>query len=260
MAESSPAPTQKQSVQDRFGPVAGNYATASVHRQGPDLEAMLPAAGLRGGERVLDVGCGAGHTALAFAPRVERVDALDLTETMLEQTRKAAGERGLGNVHTQRGDVEAIPFADRDFDLVTCRLCAHHFKNPGRALAEIARVLKPSGLLLLVDIVSPETGVEDTFLNAVELLRDPSHVRDWRVSEWMAMLGAAGLAGEALASWPMRLGFQSWVERIGAAPAAVRGLETVFDAATREVREHFAIEDDRSFSITNALLRGRRTS
>jgi len=260
MGEATPAPTQKESVQQRFGPVATNYATASVHSRGPDLEALLPAAELLGGERVLDVGCGAGHTAIAFAPHVAHVDALDLTEAMLAETRKAADAAGLGNVDTRRGDVEAIPFPDVHFDLVTCRLCAHHFKSPARAVAEVVRVLRPGGRLLLVDIVSPETGVEDTFLNAIELLRDPSHVRDWRVSEWMAMFGAAGLAGEVLASWPMSLEFQSWVTRIAAEPAAIRGLETVFDAATQEVRDHFAIEPDRSFTITNALLRGRRAS
>ncbi|MBW2232336.1 MAG: class I SAM-dependent methyltransferase [Deltaproteobacteria bacterium] len=256
----TPAPSQKQCVQDRFGPAASHYATASVHRQGKDLDAMLPAAALCGSERVLDVGCGAGHTAIAFAPHVERVDALDLTEAMLEQTRMAAKAAGLTNLQTMRGDVEAIPFADADFDLVTCRLCAHHFRSPARALGEIMRVLRPGGRLLLVDIVSPETGVEDTFLNAVELLRDPSHVRDWRLSEWLAMFGAAGFAAEVLTTWPLHLEFDSWVARIGATPAAVRGLETVFDAATREVRDHFAIEPSRSFRITNALLRGRLTS
>ena len=80
------APGQKQAVRDQFGPVAAHYRTAGVHRAGPDLEAMLPAATLRGDERVLDVGCGGGHTAVAFAPAVAEVVALDLTEAMLEQT------------------------------------------------------------------------------------------------------------------------------------------------------------------------------
>lgn len=253
------APSQKQSVQQRFGANAAHYATASVHRQGPDLEAMLPASELSGDERVLDVGCGAGHTALAFAPRVASVDALDLTEAMLEQTRRGASAAGLENVRTRQGDVESMPYADACFDRVTCRLCAHHFNSPSRALAEIARVLRPGGMLVLVDIVSPETGALDTFLNTVELLRDPSHVRDWRLSEWLTMFHAAGFTGEVLGTWRMRLDFASWVRRIGASTAAIAGLHTVFDQATSEVRSHFEIDEQQGFSLTNALIRGRRT-
>ena len=68
------------SVRRQFGPVAAAYATSAVHVTGPDLTAMLGAADLRGDERVLDVAPGAGHTALAFAPRVASVTAVDLTE------------------------------------------------------------------------------------------------------------------------------------------------------------------------------------
>jgi ubiquinone/menaquinone biosynthesis C-methylase UbiE len=248
---------QKQSVQAQFGPVAANYASAAVHSGGPDLDALLPAAALRGDERLLDVGCGAGHTALAFAPHVATVEALDLTQGMLDQVDKLTAERGVRNLVTKLGDVEALPYPRSTFDIVTCRLCAHHFVNPGRALSEISRVLVPGGLFLLVDIVSPETAVSDTFLNTVELMRDPSHVRDHSISQWLAMLGAAGFASELLASWPMHLDFASWVTRIGASADAERGLRTLFAAAAKEVQAEFAIDPDDSFTITNALFRAR---
>jgi ubiquinone/menaquinone biosynthesis C-methylase UbiE len=250
-------PDQKQSVQDQFGPVAAHYGTAGVHRAGPDLEAMLPAAGLRGDERVLDVGCGGGHTALAFAPHVAEVVALDLTEAMLKETRRLAEERQVRNVSTQIGDVEALPFDAARFDVVTCRLCAHHFKNPGRALAEIARVLVPGGQLILVDIISPETPLEDTFLNTIEILRDPSHVRDHSISDWLRMFGAVGFAPELLSTWSMPQAFKTWVERIGATSEAIRALETAFTAASSEARASLAIQQDLGFSFQNALFRGR---
>lgn len=246
---------QKQSVQAQFGPVAANYAAATVHRGGPDLEAMVPAARLQGGERVLDVGCGAGHTALAFAPHALQVDALDLTPAMLEQVRKLADERGIENLQTRQGDVESLPYPDDSFERVTCRLCAHHFQHPARALSEIARVLAPGGLLLLVDIVSPEEPVADTFLNAVELMRDPSHVRDYSLSQWLGMLGAVGLSPELLGTWPMRLDFESWVRRIGATQQAIAGLEVMFDTASQGVRDAFSVDADRGFTIQNALIR-----
>src|SRR5512138_2454805 len=146
----------KQSVERQFGPVAANYATSAVHVAGPDLTAMLAAAGARPDQRALDAGCGAGHTALAFAPQLAQVIALDLTEAMLAQGRKLARDRGIANITFQRGDVERLPFPDSSFDLVTSRYSAHHYPHPHVALAEFARVLKPGGTFLLVDVVAPE--------------------------------------------------------------------------------------------------------
>src|SRR6266508_1328384 len=204
----------KQSVQRQFGPVAAHYATSAVHVAGPDLDAMLAAATPCGDERLLDAGCGAGHTALAFAPRVAEVVAVDLTEAMLAQARRLAAERGLTNIVFQRGDVEQLPFPDGAFDIITSRYSAHHYPHPEVALREFARVLRPSGLFLLVDVVSPDDPAQDTFLNAIELLRDPSHVRDHTSAQWRGMLAAAGLTAEALGHWSLRLEFESWVARM----------------------------------------------
>src|SRR5215211_1006015 len=114
----------KNSVQKQFAPVAANYATSTVHIAGPDLTAMLAAADARPDQRALDAGCGTGHTALAFAPQLTEVVALDLTEAMLAQGRKLARDRGITNVTFQRGDVERMPFPDASFDLVTSRYSA----------------------------------------------------------------------------------------------------------------------------------------
>ncbi len=249
---------QKQSVRDHFGPVAAHYATAIVHRTGPDLEALVDRAEVRGDEHVLDVGCGAGHTALQLAPNVARVDALDLTRPMLDQVERLAAERGLDNVHTRLGDAEAIPFPDESFEIITCRLCAHHFQRPGRAVSEMFRVLAPGGRLILIDIVSPDSPGLDTFLNAFELLRDPSHVRDQSLAQWQTMLGAAGFTVDHSESWPMRIDFDAWIARIGAPPEAASALRFMFGLASREVRAHFEIDGRCDFTLTNALLRARR--
>jgi ubiquinone/menaquinone biosynthesis C-methylase UbiE len=246
----------KQSVQRQFGAVAANYATSAVHRGGPDLEAMLAAAAARGGERVLDAGCGAGHTALAFAPHVAEVVGVDLTEAMLEQGRRLAAERGLANVSFREGDVEQLPFPDATFDIVTSRYSAHHYPHPAVALREFVRALRPGGVLLLVDVVAPDDPAGDTFLNAIELLRDPSHVRDHSVAQWRAMLGSAGFAGELLGAWALRLEFDPWVARMNTPPLAVSQLRALLEGAPREVRAAMAIADGYDFSVTVALLRG----
>jgi ubiquinone/menaquinone biosynthesis C-methylase UbiE len=248
----------KDSVQKQFAPVAANYATSAVHIAGPDLTAMLAAADARYDQRALDAGCGAGHTALAFAPHLAEVVALDLTEAMLAQGRKLARDRGIANVTFQRGDVERMPFADASFDLVTSRYSAHHYPHPLVALAEFARVLKPGGTFLLVDVAAPELPAQDTFLNAIELLRDPSHVRDHTVEQWLHMCASAGFAAEALDTWPLRLEFESWVARMNTPFLAITQIRSLIDGATRDVRAALAIEEGYSFSVPTALLRGRK--
>jgi ubiquinone/menaquinone biosynthesis C-methylase UbiE len=249
----------KNSVQRQFTPVAANYATSAVHVAGPDLIAMLNAVALRGVERVLDAGCGAGHTALAFAPRVAEVVALDLTEAMLAQGRKLAKQRDITNITFRRGDVEKLAFDDASFDLVTSRYSAHHYPHPLMALREFARVLKPGGSVLLVDVVSPDEPAQDTFLNAVELLRDPSHVRDHTVEQWLRMLVTAGLAGEALGHWPLRLEFESWVARMNTPFLAITQIRTLIEGAPREIRAGLAIDEGYSFSVPTALIHGQRS-
>jgi ubiquinone/menaquinone biosynthesis C-methylase UbiE len=248
----------KDSVQKQFSPVAANYATSAVHAGGPDLAAMLAALPLSGAERVLDAGCGAGHTALAFAPMAAEVVGIDLTEAMLAQGRKLARDRGLQNVTFQRGDVERLPYPDASFDLVTSRYSAHHYPHPLAALREFARVLKPGGTFLLVDVVSPEEPAQDTFLNTIELLRDPSHVRDHTAEQWLRMCEKAGIAAEELGAWPLRLEFESWVARMNTPFLAITQIRALIDGAPREVRAALAIEEGYSFSVPTVLVRGRR--
>jgi len=246
----------KEAVQRQFAPVAANYAMSAVHVGGPDLRAMLNAIPLRGDERALDVGCGPGHTALAFAPRVREVAAVDLTEDMLAQGRRLAAERGIGNVIFQRGDVENLPFPAASFDLVTSRYSAHHYPHPLVALREVVRVLKPGGAFLLGDVVSPDDPAADVFLNRIETLRDPSHVRNHTVAQWTDMLATAGLTAEMVGVWPLRLEFASWVTRMNTSPAAVAEIRALLDQAAPEIRAALAVEEGYSFTVQVALLKG----
>jgi SAM-dependent methyltransferase len=244
-------------AEQQFGAVAAHYATSIVHVGGPDLDAMLQAAPLPT-TTLLDVGCGAGHAALAFAPHAERVVALDVTEPMLAQVQRLADERHITNVETRHADIAQLPFGDHTFAVVTSRYSAHHYANSQHALDEIARVLQPGGTFLLVDVVAPADEAHDAFLNHIETLRDPSHVRDHTVEQWREMIEQAGLRAELLGTWPLYLDFASWVARMQTPPTAVAQIESLFDQAPHAVRQAFVVAQDYSFTVPVALLRAKK--
>lgn len=249
----------KQAVQKQFGNVAANYSISSVHAKGEDLPKLVEAAELTGQEHVLDAGCGAGHTALACAPHAAQVTACDFTPAMLEQVEKLAAERGITHLTTLQSDVEALQADDAQFDRVVSRYSAHHWPHPQAALHEFARVLKPGGTFVLSDIVAPDDPTQDTFLQTLELLRDPSHVRDHNIAQWKAMFHAAGFVPEVVFTWDVRLDFEDWVKRMATPTLHVSMLRVLYDGAPDSVREAFKIEPDYTFTIPGALIRGRLT-
>jgi ubiquinone/menaquinone biosynthesis C-methylase UbiE len=215
----------KSLVESQFGAHAAAYATSDVHAKGHSLERLVALTRPMPHWRVLDVATGAGHTALALAPHVARVIASDMTEEMLAEAAKLARARGLGNVETQRASAEALPFPDASFDLVTCRLAAHHFTDMPAFAAECLRVLVPGGVLALVDNIVPDaldlpertaTEIRQTAdaYNGFERLRDPSHGRALAAVEWMELLVAAGFEIAHTERLRKSLDFAAYAERL----------------------------------------------
>ncbi len=203
--------SQQSGVRDQFGPRAAAYLHSAVHANGPEFAVLCAAAQALPGARVLDLGCGAGHVGYRVAPFAAEVVAYDLAPEMLALVADRARALGIGNLHTLCGAVESLPLPDASFDLVLSRYSAHHWADPARALAEARRVLRPGGACIIVDVASPGTALLDTHLQALEVLRDRSHVRDYSAAEWLGCIPAArSLAGCALSSppgssaWPLR--------------------------------------------------------
>src|SRR5690348_7423005 len=201
--------THDQAVQDQFDSKAQAYLSSAVHAQGPDL---AYASGLASGQAALDVGCGAGHLSFALAGSFRRVVALDPSPGMREVVEQAARVRGLPQVETREGGAESLPFEDSTFDLVGTRFSAHHWRKLEAGLREMRRVLRPGGCLLAIDTLGHEDPLVDTHLQSIELIRDPSHVRNRSASQWRGLLEAAGFRDVRLRQWPVRLEFASWVE------------------------------------------------
>ena len=248
----------KRSVEQQFGPAAEDYASFNYHAAGPDLPAMLAAGALSGEERVLDIGSGAGHTALLFATQAREVVASDPTPAMLDQGRRLAAERGLANVSFELTSAEAMPFPDASFDRVTSRQSAHHYASVPAALCEVARVLKPGGHFVLIDSFSPDDDEFDSFLNTIELLRDSSHVRDYRVSEWTEMFAKVGFELQELESWDIPLEFKDWVTRSRTPDDDVVALRSCFAEASDRVRKRFSVHGECDWSVPIGLVVGSR--
>ena len=245
----------KDTVTQQFSPVADNYRTSPIHAAGEDLAQMVAAVPLSGRELVLDAGSGAGHTSLAFAPHVARVTSADLSPAMLAQGERGARERGLANVEFRQADVEALPFPDQSFDLIVSRYSAHHWPHPQQALGEFRRLLRPGGAFLLSDIVSYDDFTADTHLQALEILRDRSHVRDHTISAWLAMLAQGGLAGSVIYRWDVQIDFASWIQRMATPPDDAAMIRRLLDNAPAEVRSVLRVETDHSFTIQGALIK-----
>jgi ubiquinone/menaquinone biosynthesis C-methylase UbiE len=247
-------------VGHQFGSRARAYLDSRVHAQGADLAALAELARTHPGARVLDLGCGGGHVTFSVAPHVGEVVAYDLSPEMLEVVRAAARERDLGNVTTRQGSVETLPFDDASFDIVLSRYSAHHWRDFASGLREAARVLKPGGVAGLVDAVSPVIPLLDTFLQAIEMLRDPSHVRDYAPAEWEAALAQAGLACDATRRFRVRLEFATWVERMSTPAVQVEAIRALQKAVSSDVLDYFDTGPDGSFAIDVMLFEARRLS
>jgi ubiquinone/menaquinone biosynthesis C-methylase UbiE len=203
----------KAKVQAQFGAATDKYATSEVHAKGESLAILLELVQPQPDWQVLDVGTGAGHTAMVFAPHVARVIATDLTEGMVAKTAELAAARGLANLETRPADAEALPFEDSSFDLVTSRLAFHHFPNARQAVSEFARVLKPDGVLGFTDnIVVPDKQAAG-YYNAYEKLRDPSHNWIYPLVRLQAMFEQAGLQVEATRELSKEFEFHKWADR-----------------------------------------------
>jgi SAM-dependent methyltransferase len=174
---------------------------------------------------------------------------------MLEVVGQAAAARGFaGKIDTCTGAAEELPFESGTFDLVVSRYSAHHWASVPRALGECVRVLAPGGWVVIVDVIAPENPLFDTALQVLEFLRDASHVRDYRLSEWSAMFEAAGLGEPAASAWKLSIDFESWIGRIGTPPDRVAALESVFSQLPGETRRYFQVAEGNSFVTDSAWV------
>ena len=168
---------------------------------------------------------------------------------MLAAVERTASSRGLSNITVRQAAAEALPFEDRSFNFVLCRFSLHHWQDMEAGLREARRVLGPDGRAVFIDTVAPADPSLDTHLQALELLRDGSHVRSYSIPEWTAALSRARFAVTGLTCRRLKLDFPAWIARTRTPPAHVDAIRSVQDRAPQSVRDYFAVTADGSFTL-----------
>ena len=199
-----------------------------THRAGADLDLVIAWCEPDQGVRALDVATGGGHVARRL--REAGCDAVSL-------------DPAPGMEPDVVGRAEELPFEDESFDVVACRIAAHHFEDVTRAVREMARVTRDR-------VVVQDNLFLDERVEEAERLRDPSHVRCYTEEEWVAFFEAAGLRVEAVALVRRRLPLEPWIER------AIAGREVA-----PRVRELIAdrVDEEGNVRSTAIVLKGRKS-
>ncbi len=213
---------------DAWSARADAYRTSPTHREGADLDALVAWCDPGAGVEALDVATGGGHVARRLAEAGCTVTTCDAAEGMAPDVVCAA---------------ESLAFADGSFDVVACRIAAHHFADVAAAVREMARVTRR--LVVIEDTLYADDRVEEA-----ERLRDPTHVRSYTEPEWRGFAEAAGLAVERVERFGKRHPIGPWLDRVGCTG------ETA--ARVRELLADRMAADEPAWLDTKLLLRARR--
>jgi ubiquinone/menaquinone biosynthesis C-methylase UbiE len=208
---SSSSSDHKEVVRQEFTHQAQAYAASPMISDQDRLNRLVQAVQPRSQSRVLDVATGPGYVAMAFAEAGCQVVGIDLTEAPLAIAEQKRQERGLTNLHFLAGDAEHLPFAEQEFDIVVSRFALHHCEAPLRVLAEMARVCRSQGLVVIEDMVVSEYPARAAYQNRFEQLRDPSHTSALSISALLAYFTECALEVERLSTDQLTQPVEKWL-------------------------------------------------
>ncbi|UOR10475.1 class I SAM-dependent methyltransferase [Halobacillus amylolyticus] len=250
----------KQRVRETFSKNNEAYVQSKVHNNQSDLDLVTKWLKPNVSWSVLDIATGGGHVARQLSPYVKTVFATDLTEQMLENT--ASHLASFDNIHYVIADAEELPFLQSSFDVVTCRIAPHHFPHPEKFISEVQRVLKQGGYFLMIDNTASENDDLDHFYNTLEKVRDQSHVRALKISEWEKLLLKYDLQLEDQLQRKKKLPFSDWLNRTLDNDEDKKQVVRFVEDAEDHVKAYFAFQKKEDeiidFSIDEWMVMARK--
>ncbi len=224
--------TARQQFQRR--PVAYTMPTSPFDQT--FIAFMISISGVAKTDHVVEIACGSGNTTLAFAERCGRAIGIDVVEEPLQLGRTTAAERNISNVGFILSEVERLSFDDATFNGALCRFSFHHFINPGRVFAELARVVAPGGWMVIADMIASEDPAKAELHNQMERLCDPTHSRTLPASEFERMFTEHGFRTALKVERDARLTLDDWIRFGGASPENAAKLRELAAAAVDQDR------------------------
>lgn len=197
---------------------------------------LISISGVARSDDVLELACGSGNTTLGFAERCRHAIGVDVIEEPLQLARTAAVKRNINNADFIISEVERLSFDDGTLNGALCRFSFHHFVNPGRAFAELARVVTPGGWMVIADMVASEDPAKAEFHNQMERLCDPTHARTLPGSEFERMFAEHGFRTALKVERDARLTLDDWIRFGGASPENAATLREMAAAAVDQDR------------------------
>ncbi len=236
---------RQQVSREQFDRQSRNYGPSHILADVADIVAALDGIPQPPSGRALDVATGGGHAAIWLAENGWAVTASDLSPAMLERASEMAASRGVA-LETALHEAERLPYDGGTFQIVTCRVAAHHFSNPKAFVSGVARVLKSGGIFLLIDGSVPDGDREAAeWIHAVEKWRDPSHGRFLSPGEWSGLCRDAGLEILKCGTAPFKQPDLHWYfETAGTPPENRDEVVKLIRSAPAQARKAFRLAEE----------------
>jgi SAM-dependent methyltransferase len=251
---------QDETIIAEFTQQAETFNASAVARAAETLDELVRLAAPQASERWLEAACGSGIISRRLGPLVREVHGVDMTPAMIELARREAAKAGLDNATFAVGDATALDLRTASMDGAVARLAIHHVPVPGRLFAELARVVRPGGRIILADHIADADANAAAWSQEIERLRDPSHWACLTLTRLRALGRQAGLELEHEEVFPMELDFEDWLQRGSGGTAARRVIERALSERPERADVFQVIEREgrRLLKVRMWLARWRR--
>ena len=205
-------PVNLKEINKAFTAQAAGFESKKLHLSKQEyLDHTVKMTASKKTDSILEVAAGTCVCGRNLAPYAEHVICLDATPAMLEIGKKECEKANIRNITFVKGYAEELPFLDSSFDIVISRLAFHHFAGVEKPFAEMVRVLKPGGKLILIDMIAGNEALRKE-VDRIETLRDPSHVQDLSLSEMRDLYESNGLTRITQKRTDIPVSLEAWME------------------------------------------------